>query len=67
MFPGMQQSTLLIDESSNIDAIVQRNRTQGIIRGAGSRGYILKYISNSGCERSDVIVSSGIGGLFPKG
>ena len=59
---------LLIDESSNIDAIVQRNRTQGIIRGAGSQGYVLKYISKTqDVEEGDVIISSGIGGVFPKG
>ncbi len=59
---------LLIDESSNIDAIVQRNRTQGIIRGAGSHGYVLKYISKTqDVKEGDVIVSSGIGGVFPKG
>lgn len=59
---------LLIDESSNIDAIVQRNRTQGIIRGAGSRGYILKYISKiQDVREGDAIVSSGISGVFPKG
>jgi rod shape-determining protein MreC len=59
---------LLIDESSNIDVIVQRNRTQGIIRGAGSQGYVLKYISKTqDAEEGDVIVSSGIGGVFPKG
>ncbi len=33
---------LLIDENSNIDAIVQRTRTQGIISGAGSRGMHIK-------------------------
>jgi len=59
---------LLIDESSNIDVIVQRNRTQGIIRGAGSQGYVLKYISKTqDVEEGDVIVSSGISGVFPKG
>jgi rod shape-determining protein MreC len=59
---------LLIDESSNIDVIVQRNRIQGIIRGAGFRGYVLKYISKTqDVEEGDVIVSSGISGVFPKG
>ena len=58
----------LIDENSNIDAIVQRNRTQGIIRGAGSRGCVLKYISKiQDVREGDIIVSSGIGGVFPKG
>ena len=59
---------LLIDENSNIDAIVQRNRTQGIISGAGSRGMILKYISKvQDVQDGDIIVSSGMGGVFPKG
>jgi rod shape-determining protein MreC len=59
---------LFIDENSNIDAIVQRNRTQGIISGAGSRGLILKYISKTqDVKEGDVIISSGMGGVFPKG
>ena len=59
---------LFIDENSNIDAVVQRNRTQGIISGAGSRGMILKYISKTqDVKEGDVIVSSGMGGVFPKG
>lgn len=58
----------LIDENSNIDAIVQRNRTQGMIRGAGSRGCVLKYISKiQDVKEGDIIISSGIGGVFPKG
>ena len=58
----------LIDENSNVDAIVQRNRIQGIIRGAGSRGCVLKYISKTQDVREgDIIVSSGMGVVFPKG
>jgi rod shape-determining protein MreC len=59
---------LFIDENSNVDAIVQRTRMQGIISGAGPRGLILKYISKTqDVKEGDVIVSSGIGGVFPKG
>jgi rod shape-determining protein MreC len=59
---------LLIDETSNIDGVVQRNRTQGIIRGAGSRGCALKYISKTqDVKEGDTVISSGIGGVFPKG
>jgi rod shape-determining protein MreC len=59
---------LLIDENSNIDVIVQRNRTQGIVSGAGSRGMILKYVSKAqDVQEGDVIISSGMGGVFPKG
>ena len=59
---------LFIDENSNIGAIVQRTRTQGIIGGAGPRGLILKYISKTqDVKEGDVIVSSGMDGIFPKG
>lgn len=58
----------LIDENSNIDAIVQRTRVQGIIRGAGSRGCLLKYIAKTqDVKEGDIVISSGIGGVFPKG
>jgi rod shape-determining protein MreC len=59
---------LLIDESSNIDVNLQKARTQGIISGAGSRGCMLKYISKTqDVKEGEVVVSSGIGGVFPKG
>ncbi|HOU49839.1 MAG: rod shape-determining protein MreC [Smithella sp.] len=59
---------LCIDETSNIDAMIQRNRTQGIISGAGSQGMILKYVSKTqDVQKGDVIISSGMGGVFPKG
>lgn len=59
---------LLIDENSNIDGIIQRNRTQGIVSGAGSRGMILKYVSKvQDVQEGDIVVSSGMGGVFPKG
>ena len=59
---------LFIDENSNVDAIVQRTRMQGIISGAGPRGLILKYISKTqDVKEGDVIVSSGMDGIFPKG
>jgi rod shape-determining protein MreC len=59
---------LFIDENSNVGAIVQRTRTQGIISGAGPRGLVLKYISKTqDVKEGDVIVSSGMDGVFPKG
>ena len=59
---------LLIDESSNVDVILQRTRLQGVMRGAGPRGCILKYISKTqDVQEGETVVSSGIGGVFPKG
>jgi rod shape-determining protein MreC len=59
---------LLIDENNNIGAILQRTRTQGIVSGAGAHGCILKYIyKNQDVKEGDSIVSSGMGGIYPKG
>jgi rod shape-determining protein MreC len=59
---------LLIDKNSNIDAIIQRNRAHGIMQGTGMFRYKLKYIPRSEeVLRGDILLSSGMAGLFPKG
>lgn len=59
---------LVIDENSNVDALIQRSRAQGILQGAGSAGCNLKYISRvEDVQTGDVVLSSGLAGVFPKG
>jgi rod shape-determining protein MreC len=59
---------LLIDENSNVDALIQRTRVQGIVRGAGSRGCVVRYISKiQDVKEGDVIMTSGMSNIFPKG
>lgn len=59
---------LLIDEGSNVDVLIQRTRAQGMVRGAGSRGCVVRYISKTQDVREgDVIVTSGLSNIFPKG
>ncbi len=59
---------LLIDENSNVDVLIQRTRVQGIIRGAGSQGCVVRYISKiQDVKEGDVVVTSGMSNLFPKG
>jgi len=54
--------------SSAIDAMIQKNRTRGILKGAGERGYVLHYVlKNADVEEGDYIVTAGIGGVFPAG
>jgi rod shape-determining protein MreC len=56
------------DENSNVDALIQRSRAQGILQGGGSSGCSLKYISRAEeVQTGDVILSSGLAGVFPKG
>jgi rod shape-determining protein MreC len=59
---------LMIDENSNVDALIQRSRAQGILQGAGAMGSNLKYISRTEeVLLGDVVLSSGLAGVFPKG
>ncbi len=59
---------LLIDENSNIDALVEETRIQGILQGGGSSGCSLKYIPKTETVAlGNIVISSGLSGLFPKG
>ncbi|MDD4091838.1 MAG: rod shape-determining protein MreC [Smithellaceae bacterium] len=59
---------LLIDEGSNVDVLVERTRQQGMLRGAGSRGCVVRYISKiQDVREGDVILTSGLSNIFPKG
>lgn len=59
---------LLTDENSNVDVMIQRTRVQGILRGAGSRGCVVKYVSKiQDVREGDVLVTSGLSNIFPKG
>ncbi|SDP25291.1 rod shape-determining protein MreC [Desulforhopalus singaporensis] len=54
--------------SSAIDAMIQKNRTRGILKGTGENGYILQYVlKNADVAIGDYIVTAGIGGIFPAG
>jgi len=54
--------------SSAIDAMVQKNRVRGILKGAGADGYVLEYVlKNADVAEGDMIVTAGIGGIFQSG
>jgi rod shape-determining protein MreC len=54
--------------SSAIDAMIQKNRTRGILKGAGEKGFVLHYVlKNAEVQVGDHVVTAGIGGIFPAG
>jgi rod shape-determining protein MreC len=54
--------------SSAIDAMIQKSRTRGILKGAGEKGFELHYVlKNADVKEGDQIVTAGIGGIFPAG
>lgn len=59
---------LLVDHGSALDAMAQRTRAKGILEGRVNQVCQLKYISRADDVRmGDEIISSGLGGIFPKG
>ena len=59
---------LMTDRSSAIDALVQRNRARGIVEGETDETCLFKYVVRKAeLEIGDVVVSSGLDGIFPKG
>ena len=66
--PRAAKVQLLIDRNAAAAALVERSRTQAIaISGANDR-LALEYVSEiSDVAKDDVVVTSGIDGIFPKG
>ncbi len=60
---------LIIDPSSAVDALVQRARARGVVKGGSSSGQCLfKYVLRKhDVGVGDRVVSSGMDGVFPKG
>ncbi|OAG26897.1 rod shape-determining protein MreC [Thermodesulfatator autotrophicus] len=59
---------LLTDPSSAIDALIQRSRERGLLRGRGPNKCILDYVSaEADVRENDMVVTSGFDALFPKG
>ncbi len=59
---------LITDYNSAIDAVIQRSRAKTIVEGTGENRCQLKYLlRNEDVAVGDIVVTSGIGGNFPKG
>ncbi|MBC2694272.1 MAG: rod shape-determining protein MreC [Desulfobacteraceae bacterium] len=59
---------LIIDRNSAVDALVQRTRDRGLIKGQSDGRCLSKYVLRKhDIKVGDTVVSSGLDGLFPKG
>ena len=65
--PHYAKVLLASDPNSAIDVIVQNTRVQGIIKGNGSEFQLHYVLKNWQINKDDAIVTSGLGGVFPKG
>ena len=59
---------LILDGNSAVDAYIQRSRARGVLVGLGRELCLLKYVQrNEDVQVGDKVISSGMGGVFPKG
>lgn len=66
--PNSSVVLLITDYNSAIDSIVQRTRAKAIVEGLGENRCQLKYLlKTEDVSIGDVVVTSGLGGNFPKG
>lgn len=67
---GATSSTvrLITDENSSVSAMIQSSRAQGVLRGSADGTLRLMLVrTDQMVEVGDTVVTSGLGGVFPKG
>lgn len=66
--PTTARVLLLTDHASGISATIQRSRARGVVKGKGEGLCSLEFTTREeDVKVGDMVVSSGIGGVFPKG
>jgi rod shape-determining protein MreC len=59
---------LIIDRNSAVDALVQRSRARGIIKGASADACRFDYVLRKhDVQIGDTVIASGLDGVYPKG
>jgi rod shape-determining protein MreC len=59
---------LLIDRNAAAGALIERSRAQGVVVGSGDDRLHMDYVSEvADVVAGDIVVTSGIDGIFPKG
>ncbi len=65
---GYAKVLLLIDQNSAVDALVQRTRARGVIKGQSVGQYRFDYVLRKhDVKIGDTIISSGLDGVYAKG
>jgi len=67
--PGHSTSivSLLNDPANAVAAVVQRSRVQGIFQFIEGEGRLLHVLQAADVIEGDIIISSGLGGIYPEG
>jgi len=68
VFHNSSQVMLLTDPSSGVGTMLERSRTQGVLKGAGNNLCQLDYVMNEELvSPGDAVVTSGLDQIYPKG
>ncbi len=66
--PRRSRLLLLIDYNSAADALVQRSRARGVLKGTSGAECLLDYLQHADdVQVGDAVVTSGFDGVYPKG
>jgi len=66
--PNSAVVRLIFDEGSSVPVMIQSNRAQGMLNGSAGGGLSLDLVrSDLTVEIDDIVVTSGLGGVYPKG
>jgi rod shape-determining protein MreC len=67
--PHAARAMLILDRRSAVDAMIQRSRARGLVRGLGSGGELefVFMVRGDDVQVGDEVITSGVGGVYPKG
>ena len=66
--PFVSRALLLTDPDARVSALTSESRAQGVVAGDGSTTLKMTYLElESGAAVGQTVLTSGMGGLFPKG
>lgn len=68
VWPDMSKVQLIIDQNSGVGAMIQRTRANGVVVGMIKNSCEFKYFDDKeDAQRGDVLITSGLGMVYPKG
>ena len=68
IYPEYAKVMLIVDRKSSADAMLQRTRIRGMLKGKGGNRCSLEFVPKSAdVQVGDLVLASGLVGLYPKG
>jgi rod shape-determining protein MreC len=62
------RAMMILDRRSAVDAMIQRSRARGLVRGLGTGELEFEFmVRGDDVKQGDEVITSGVGGVYPKG